>query len=346
MVQLTNRVAAPKPDRRPPAVRDLLAAVFLAGVAAIVIARWWTGTGYQEPPLGLPDAGGLTAIGLPIVQFVHDMAGIAVVGLLFVRCLSGLGHSGFGSSAVPAHQHLMAMAVRWAWLWAGSTLAWIVLTMSDLVGVPVVRLRERADVLAIVLGTDRVLTQIATLWVAVAIALFGARLSTVAATSGVLVLAIAALLPSALTGHAGHHNYSDVAVVALAVHITAASLWVGGLLALAVHLRAFPDRLQYAVPRFSAAALICVIAVGVSGVVESAVMLDDWAALWGTNRGHLIIAKVLALVVLGGIGWWHRQRTMGPAATGRLLPMLRLAAGELVLMGVTVGIAVVLSGTA
>jgi putative copper resistance protein D len=238
------------------------------------------------------------------------------------------------------------MAVRWAWVWAGSTLAWIVLTMSDLVGVPVSSLPERADVLAIVLGTDRVLTQIATLWVAVAIALFGTRLSTTAATSGVLVVAIAALLPSALTGHAGHHNYSDVAVVALAVHIAAASLWVGGLLALVVHLRAFPDQLQHTVPRFSAAALFCVIAVGVSGVVESAVMLDDWAALWGTNRGHLIIAKVLALVVLGGIGYWHRRRTMGPAASGRFMPLLRLAAGEMVLMGVTVGIAVVLSGTA
>ena len=142
------------------------------------------------------------------------------------------------------------------------------------------------------------------------------------------------------------NNYSDVAVVALGVHVAAAAAWVGGLLALVVHLRPFPQELRRAVPRFSAAALICVIAVGVSGVVESAVMLDGWAALWGTNRGHLIIAKVLALVLLGGIGYWHRRRTMVAAASGRLLPLLALASGELVLMGTTIGIAVVLSGTA
>ena len=133
---------------------------------------------------------------------------------------------------------------------------------------------------------------------------------------------------------------------ALAVHVAAAAFWVGGLLALVVHLRSFPNQLQRAVPRFSAAALICVIAVGVSGVVESAIMLDGWAALFGTNRGQLIVAKVIALVLLGGIGWWHRQRTVAPAASGRLAPLLRLAAGEVILMGATVGVAVVLSGTA
>jgi putative copper resistance protein D len=55
---------------------------------------------------------------------------------------------------------------------------------------------------------------------------------------------------------------------------------------------------------------------------------------------------VLALVLLGGIGYWHRRRTMVAAASGRLLPLLALASGELVLMGTTIGIAVVLSGTA
>ena len=340
MVQLTNPTPVQQPTRRLPTVRVLVAAVFLAGIVAIVLARWFTGTGYQEPPLGLPDAGGFTAIGLPIAQFVHDMAGIAVVGLLFLRCI------GLGPTVGPAHVHLMTMAARWSWVWAAGTLAWIVLTMSDLVGLPVSGLPERTDVLTIVMGTDRVLAQIATLWVAVAIALFGARLTTTGLAVGALAVATAALLPSALSGHAGHHNYSDVAVVALGVHVAAAAAWVGGLLALVVHLRPFPEELRRAVPRFSAAALICVIAVGVSGVVESAVMLDGWAALWGTNRGHLIIAKVLALVLLGGIGYWHRRRTMGPAASGRLLPLLWLATGELVLMGTTIGIAVVLSGTA
>ena len=239
-----------------------------------------------------------------------------------------------------------ATATRWAWLWVAATLAWIAFTVSEMTGVPVSDLPAHPDLILAVFRTEQVLAELATLWVALAIALFGARLSGAVATGVALLVATAAMLPSALTGHAGHHESPTIAVIALAVHLAAAAIWVGGLLALVVHLRPFPDQLQRAVPRFSAAAVLCVIAVGLSGVLESVVMLQTWAALWDTDRGHLIIAKTVALVVLAGIGYLHRQRTVGPASTGRLGPLLRLAAGELVIMGATIGIAVVLSTTA
>jgi putative copper export protein len=160
------------------------------------------------------------------------------------------------------------------------------------------------------------------------------------------VVAIAALLPSAVTGHAGHHNSPVMAAVTLGVHVSAAALWVGGLLALIVHLRAYPDQLRRAVPRFSAVALGCVLAVGASGVLESAVMLGSWDALLHTTRGQLMAAKAAALIVLVGIGFWHRRRTVPAAASGRLIPLLQLGVGELLVMGATIGIAVVLSTTA
>jgi putative copper resistance protein D len=130
------------------------------------------------------------------------------------------------------------------------------------------------------------------------------------------------------------------------VHIVAASIWVGGLLGLIVHLRRYPDQLRQAVPRFSAAALICVAAVGISGVLASVVLLDDWVALWATSRGQLILAKTVALVVLTAIGYQHRRFTVGAACSGRLGPLLRWGAAELTLMSATIGIAVVLSTTA
>jgi putative copper resistance protein D len=165
-------------------------------------------------------------------------------------------------------------------------------------------------------------------------------------TVGFLLVATAGLLPSALTGHAGHHASPTLAMSVLAVHIVAAALWAGGLLALIVHLRAYPAQLAAAVPRFSTAALLCVIAVGISGVLESIITLDGWAALWGSSRGHLILVKSGLLVVLAGIGYVHRLRTVRSAFDGRLLPLLRLAGAELVLMGSTIGVAVVLSTTA
>jgi putative copper export protein len=339
MVELAPRVERTAPVVRAPGTPTVLAAVFLGGLAAIVIARWWTGTGYLPAPVGLPDPGALTAIGLPVTQFVHEIAGVAVVGLLFLRAVL------LPRASEPARAHLAAITVRWAWLWAGSTVAWIAFTLSDLIGTGVGDLLGHADAVVAVSGTDRVLAECATLWVALAVALFGARLSGSAAISAALVISAAALLPSALTGHAGHHASPGVAMAALGLHLVGAAIWIGGLLALVAHLRGFPDDVRVAVPRFSAAALVCALAVGVSGVLESAVMLDGWAALLSTDRGHLIVAKTLAFVLLTGVGYWHRRRTVPAARTGCLQPLLRLAAGELLLMGATVGIAVVLSIT-
>lgn len=340
MVELAPRVEEKASVVRVPGAVPVLSAVLLAGVAAIVIARWWTGSGYLPVPLGLPDPGALTAIGLPVTQFAHEMAGVAVVGLLFLRAVLLPRATG------PVRAHLAAVTVRWAWLWAASTVAWIAFTLSDLIGTGVGDLLGHADAVVAVSGTDRVLAQYATLWVALAIALFGARLSGNAAAGAALLITAAALLPSALTGHAGHHASPGVAMAALGLHLVGAAIWIGPLLAIVVHLRAFPDDVRVAVPRFSTAALVCVLAVGLSGVLESAVMLEGWAALLGTDRGHLIVAKTVAFVLLAGFGYWHRRRTVPAARTGRLQPLLRLAAGELLLMGATVGIAVVLSITA
>src|SRR6478609_1107476 len=61
MVQLAGRIEQ-HPEVRPvPVSRILLAGVMLAGVLAVLVARWWTGTGYVPVPLGLPDPGLLTS---------------------------------------------------------------------------------------------------------------------------------------------------------------------------------------------------------------------------------------------------------------------------------------------
>ena len=173
------------------------------------------------------------------------------------------------------------MAARWAWLWVGSTVAWVVFTLSDLTGAPVTGLLERADVLLTVAGTDRVLAELATLWVALLIALFVDRVQGVGPRWAVLIVATAALLPSALSGHAGHHSSPTLAMSVLAVHLAASAVWVGGLLALIVHLRPFQQELRTALPRFSTAALLCVLAIGLSGVVESVITLDGLAGALG-----------------------------------------------------------------
>ena len=90
---------------------------------------------------------------------------------------------------------------------------------------------------------------------------------------------------------------------------------------------------------------MCVAAVGLSGIVLSVVMLDSVQALFETYRGQLILAKTVALAALCAIGYQHRQGTVDAASRGSLGPLLRLGAGELALMGATIGLAVVLSTT-
>lgn len=341
MTQTTEIAApfnnAPARPRGAPPTGTVIGAVVLAGSAAVVLARAWTAGTFDPTVFGLPDPGDLTRYGLPIAQFVHELAVIAVVGLLFIRLLAP------ETSAAAAH--LAIMTTRWSWVWAGSTLLWIIFTMSDLIGVPVSALPGRGEMVLIVAGTGRILTEMATLWVALALALFAERFTARIQTGAMMLIALAGLLPNALTGHAGHHASPTLAVFTLAVHIVGAAIWAGALLALVLHLRGFPAELRRALPRFSTVALICVVAIGISGVIESAITLDGWAGLWQTDRGHLILAKSMALVVLAGIGYWHRRRTVHRAIDGRLLPLLRLAGLELALMGATIGIAVALSTT-
>ncbi len=340
MVQLDDRGAEQAVDRPIRSVRTVIASVGLAAAAAVVIARWWTGTGYQPAPKGLPDAGAFTSLALPVAAAAQELAAVAVVGLLFARCvLVPRRHEA-------AHEGLAVMTARWGAAWALSSLALIVLTMSGAMGVPLLDLPGRLDVVAVLLGSPSMLGQLTTLWVACAAALFGARPRGRAAVGAGLVVAAAALLPATLAGHAGHHNSPTMAMTVLAVHVLAAAVWIGGLLVLALHLRPFPAALRDCLPAFSATALLCAIAVGISGIAESAIMLDDWRQLVETDRGQLMIAKVAALAVLVCFGYWHRSRTMSAAAAGQLWPLVRLAGVELAVMGATVGIAVVLSGTA
>ena len=86
--------------------------------------------------------------------------------------------------------------------------------------------------------------------------------------------------------------------------------------------------------------------VGVSGALTGWASLEDLTQLWTTLYGQLLLAKVAALVVLGGIGHRHRCRTVAAVLDGRPRGFLVLATVELLLMAGTAGLAVGLSRTA
>ena len=133
-----------------------------------------------------------------------------------------------------------------------------------------------------------------------------------------VMLPIGSLLISpALAGHAGTQGPEVLLVPADVVHVTAMSLWLGGLATLAVAVPAAARRLEQpehgrllvgVLSRFSGVALVSVAALMVSGLVQAVVEVGSVPALVETGYGRAVIAKVLLLGVLIGLGAANRRR--------------------------------------
>ena len=161
----------------------------------------------------------------------------------------------------------------------------------------------------------------------------------------VAVLAVAGLVPLALTGHAAGIQGHSMAVNALGLHLLGATIWVGGLIALIG--TAFTEKLEdlktYAL-RYSTMALAAFAVVAISGAASAWVRIATWQNLF-TAYGAIVLLKVSALVILGGFGAFYRLRLLrGPVTKTALLA--KLAIFELAFMGLAFGLATALARTA
>jgi len=157
-------------------------------------------------------------------------------------------------------------------------------------------------------------------------------------------MSMLAVLPVALGGHAAgsldHVNSTD----SLAIHVVAVCLWVGGLAALVLVARGLGGQLPTVARRYSTLAGGCFVAVAASGVINAWLRLGSLNALASTY-GVLVVGKIVALMLLGMVGWTHRRLTLRRIGVDRQW-FLRLAAMELVVMAATIGLAVALSRSA
>jgi copper transport protein len=153
------------------------------------------------------------------------------------------------------------------------------------------------------------------------VAAFGAVFAAIAPMYPVLEPAVLAaaflILPGpSIAGHALDSGRPPLEVVDDVVHVAAASVWLGGLLALGLALRAPGDR-ALLMRRFSNIAVVSVGVLAVTGVVRALAELHSVSQLWTTGYGRALIAKAVLLAALVAIGWVNRYR---------LVPRLELAA--------------------
>lgn len=306
------------------------------GLAVLAVVTVWTG---DADPSVLVDPGALTRWGLPAARAVHDVTAMATVGVLVVAVVllpPVAGRLG------PDATRLVRLATRWSTAWVVAALAGALLTLSDAAGRPVHEVLS-PGVLPLALDLPPTRALLSSAWLAAVVVLWSRWTRTPAAGVLLLLLSGAALLPTLLTAHAGHDR---VGVVSLVVHVAAASVWCGGLLALALHLRSRLPALVVALPRYSRVALACFVLVAASGLLTAYTLLESPSDLVGTTYGRLVLAKLAALLVLGALGHRHRGRTLAGVAAGRPRAFLALAAVEVAVMAATVGLAVGLARTA
>lgn len=317
----------------------VLAGCTAAGIGTLSLASALTVT-------GLPDPGPVTTLGLPFVRAAGEIAAVLAVGsFLFAAFLVPPQRSGVLDADGYRALRLGTVA---SGAWAVCAALLVPLTISDVSGHSVV------DISPMRMWSLAGLITNASAWrwtaiLAAVITLASLSVLRWSWTPVLLAGSVLTLIPLGLTGHSSAGGSHDLATNGLLIHLVAASLWAGGLLALLTHALRRGGHLGLAARRFSTIALWCWVAMAGSGLVNALVRVQP-ADLLSTGYGRLVTAKFVALCLLGGLGWRQRrvsvaalQANPGPArARGALL---RLTLIEAAIFGVTFGIAVGLGRT-
>lgn len=277
---------------------------------------------------------------LPVSRGAFDVAVFATIGsLLTARWL--LPGNGLRSTGL----RVLRLAGRWSLVLTVAALCHAIVTTAQLVGVGARDVLTSPALYPVLWRVPQLRSLLVLAVVALVVHLFCARAGEPRVAGPLLVAVCLSLVPFLANGHASSARNHFAASQSLVVHVLAASLWVGGLMVIIVHLRSDRTALRAALPRFSALALGCYVALGVSGVIGALVRLDlSWAAL-PTTYGALVVAKTAALLVLGLLGMAHRSWTLPGVAAGRPLAFVRFAFAELALMATATVLAVLLART-
>ncbi len=319
----------------------VLAGCTAAGIGALSLAGALTAT-------GLPDPGPATTLGLPFVRAAGEVAAVLAAGsFLFAAFMVPPQSSGVLDAGGYRALRLGTVASG-AWTVCAAML--VPLTISDVSGQPLVDHLNPVTIWSLASVIN-----VASAWRWTAILAATVTLASLSVlrwswTPLLLVGSLLTLIPLGLTGHSSAGGAHDLATNSLLIHLVAASLWAGGLLALLAHALRDGGHIGLAARRFSVIALWCWVAMALSGVMNALVRVLP-SDLLTTGYGRLVVAKFVALCVLGVLGWRQRRSAVAalvedPSPPRARSALIRLALMEAVVFGLTFGIAVGLGRTA
>ena len=164
------------------------------------------------------------------------------------------------------------------------------------------------------------------------------------ATVGVLTLV--AIMTHVLTTHADASHVAWLMIPAQWAHLTAFTVWIGGLAALLVGLRGLPPAAAApAVRRFSFLAGFGLAAIAVTGLLRAIDEVGTLPQLVSTLFGGLVLVKVALFAVLLALGAINRYRNV-PRAEWNLRGLIRVGRTELGVAAVVIAVAAVLTSLA
>ncbi|MGA0209190.1 MAG: copper resistance D family protein [Candidatus Nanopelagicales bacterium] len=333
--QSVAEARTPDPTRTPSILR--ITAPLAVGIPIMLLVVASLGGLSESDIPGLPVVPLATLVSLPIDIWIRDIAmaltvgGAIVGGVLAPRpdarigrltsCAALVWLAALAIQAVLTVSEVLAMPLRSAF---DPTIMWSLLTQTTLGRVILIQFALVA--LVAVLGwvvLDRVTGMIIVL---------------AAGTSAFLL---------GFTGHSGISDGHAAATISLGLHVVAATAWIGGLIATIAFVAAGASGRPVVLRRFSVLALICVILLAESGLLNASLRMDGPAALITSPYGAIITAKVCVLIVLIGFGWRQRTRVIDRMTDeSRTRSLVQLGAWEIAWMGIVLGLSVALARTA
>lgn len=364
---------SPRPSpagRRPTRLwQILLLPAIPIGLLVLAVALEFSGAAQGTE---LADPGAFTRWSLPVATLIHHTSMAVTIGALVFaatvlprstkphRARKGSGGTD-GGEEHPAFTRAMNVAAGAAIVWTLAAVAVLILTFSDVAGLPLSADAAYTDsmkdyILNISLGQ-------AWSWMIVISAVVSSLAFVVRSPVGVglsAVFSLFGILPLSLIGHAAGGDDHWGATNAILLHLFGICLWVGGIAVLACVAPLLgspaPGKFRSGRPvlagvvlqRFSALATLAFFVVFASGVISAYVRMDHWSQLL-SGYGVLVMVKAVLTLALGALGLAHRRwaipRLLSGAASAAGTAW-RIVAGETILMASTMAVATALARTA
>lgn len=266
--------------------------------------------------LGNADPGALVRIGTPLLRGLVDIAAAMTLGGLVFAVLTG--NPGTNKLLTAAGYDGVRSAGRWSLLWLLAAAALVPFDVADRSGEPIGEALSQVfgggDPFPILTAMESPMGWLLAAALAAILALSCRFVLRWLPAFALVCLAVLALLPPLVTGHAASEAGHDLASAGIVVHVPLALTWAGVLLAL---LR--PRwRAGLELRRYRKLAAACWLALVVSGLFTTAPMLSpqDW---FSTAYGRLLLIKLLPVLALGLVGLLLRRERIRPIAELLLL---------------------------